>query len=136
MLFEVSAQYAHQEHSESTTLGAKSYSEVLSCFDEFDWEHEVSEASRLEKVSPTLSVEDKAGRRLIWVSGYSNPKFPLFVSECTFPGMRKRLFGLLGESMGLVELHSEEFSTHQARQALELFMSNDEAALRQLYQSA
>lgn len=136
MLFEVSAQYAHHEHSESTALGAKSSSEVLRCFDEFNWEREISEAERLERVSPGLSVEDAASKRLIWVSGYGDPKSPTFVSECSFPGMRKRLFGLLGEGMGIVELHSGDFDTAQARQALEFFVSNDEAALRQLYKSA
>ncbi|MEQ1765181.1 MAG: hypothetical protein ABL984_18785 [Pyrinomonadaceae bacterium] len=136
MLFEVSAQYSYQDHNESTDLGTKSAADVLKCFDEFDWEHEVSEATRLGKVSPTLSVEDKVGQRLIWVSGYSNPKFPSFVSDCTFPGMAKRFFGLLGEGMGVVELHTEGFNTLQARQALEFFVTNDEAALRQLYQAA
>jgi hypothetical protein len=133
MLFNVNGQYAHQEHMESSDLGMKSPSEVLTCFDEFGWEHQVSEATRLGKVSPTLSVQDEANRRLIWVSGYGNPKFPTFVSECTFPGVKKRLFGLLGP--GIVDLHTEEFDARQARQALELFVSNDEAGLNQLYNS-
>ena len=133
MTFKVTCQYAHQDHNESTDLGLMSPAEVLRCFDEFDWEHEITEANRLGKVSPTLSVEDAANRRLIWVSGYDDPKSPTFVSECTFPGMKKRLFGLLGEGLGVVELHTQEFDSRQARRALELFVSNNEAGLRQLY---
>lgn len=133
MLFKVSAQYAHHEHGESNDLGVKSPADVLKCFDEFDWEHEVSEASRLGGVSPTLSVEDATNRRLIWVSGYGDPKAPTFVSECSFPGMKKRLFGLLGEGLGLVELHTEEFNVQQARRAIELFVSDDDAGLPELY---
>jgi hypothetical protein len=134
MLFKMSAEYAHHDHGESCDLGVKSPDDVLKCFDEFDWAHEISEASRLEKVSPTLSVEDTINRRLIWVSGYSDPKFPSFVSECSFPGIKKRLFGLLGEGMGVVELHTQEFDVRQARRALELFILNDEAGLRKLYE--
>jgi hypothetical protein len=133
MLFNVNGQYAHQEHMQSSDLGMKSPAEVLTCFDEFGWEHEVSEATRLQKVSPTLSVQDEAERRLIWVSGYGDPKFPTFVSECTFPGLKKRLFGLLHDGPGIVELHTDKFDARQARQALELFVSNDEAGLRLLF---
>ena len=135
MVFQVSAQYAHQEHTEQIELGVKSPEDVLKCFDEFDWEHQVSEASRLEKVSPTLSVEDAASQRLIWVSGYGDAKFPTFVSECTFTGLKKRLFGLLGEGLGRVELHTDELNLQQARRALELFVANDEAGLRELYEA-
>ena len=134
MLFKVSAEYAHHEHGESTDLGVRSPADVLKCFDEFDWAHEISEAARLGRVSPTMSVEDTTNRRLIWVSGYVDPKFPTFVSECSFPGMKKRLFGLLGEGMGVVELHTQEFDVRQARRAFELFVSSDEAGLRELYE--
>ena len=135
MLFNVTSQYAHQEHEESTDLGEMSSTAVLKCFDEFDWAHQVKEANHLGKVSPTLSVADTTNRRLIWVSACGEPSSIEFVSECTFPGMKKRLFGLLGEGPGMVELHTQQFDLTSARRALELFMSVDETSLRHLYET-
>jgi len=135
MLFKVSVcHHAHQEQMESSDLGVRPPADVLKCFDEFDWTHEISEAIELGR-SATLSVEDATSPRLIWVGGYGDPKFPTFVSECSFPGMKKRLFGFLGEGMGVVELHTQEFDLRQARRAIELFVSNDDAGLRELYES-
>lgn len=48
MLFKVSAEYAHHKHEESSDLGVTSPADVLKCFDEFDWAHEISEASKSE----------------------------------------------------------------------------------------
>ena len=109
--------------------------DVLKSFDDFDWKNQIMEANRLSKVSPTLSVEDKTNERLIWVSAYGDETYMTFVSECKFRGMKKRFFGLLGEGPGLINLYAERFDMPQARKALELFVANNEAGLRHLYET-
>lgn len=132
MEFSVSAQYAHQEHSESVHEGKMSSTAVLRFFDNFDWASQVSEASRLNKVSPTLSVEDTTNDRLIWVSGYEDSQKILFVSECTFKVPKTFFFGLINWQ-GVFRLNTQDFLEEAARNALEFFMKNDETALRDLY---
>jgi len=114
MTYSVTCQYAHHDHSESEDLGNKRALEVLQIFDQFPWSEQVEEANRLEKCSPTLSVDDKANRRLIWVSAYGAAAELVYVSECSFPGMKKALFGLI-ERTGIVAFQKDGFTQNQAR---------------------
>ena len=56
--------------------------DVLRRFDAFDWSREVVDAQRLGKSAPTLSIEESASGRLIWVSAYGDPSSMMFVSQC------------------------------------------------------
>lgn len=130
MHYSVSCQYAHHQHEESTDLGVMNAVDALRTFDDFKWSEQLEEANHLQKCSPTVSI--KAGERLIWVSVYGAPAAPTFVSECSFPGVKKKLFGLM-QVRGTVNLHADELTFEQSRTAVELFLNGDEDALRSLY---
>ena len=130
-MYQVSCQYARHNSSERHELGQMGASEALRAFDDFAWEREVEDANRLQNVSPTISVEDNAARRLIWVSVCGDARELAFVSECRIIG-RKRLFGVF-QWEGVVRLHRDGFTIKGARRALKLFLSVADEDLRALY---
>jgi len=130
MNYSVSCQYAHHQHEESSHLGVMNEADVLRAFDAFAWSEQVREANRLQKCAPTFSI--RAAERLIWVSAYGEPAAPVFVSECSFPGAKRILFGLM-QVQGTVHLHADEWTLEQSRRAVERFLSGEEDALRALY---
>ena len=121
--------------NESVNLGSMSPESVLRAFDEFDWRGQVAEATRLQGVSPTLSVEDLSGKRLIWVSGYGEPENISFVSEYTVRRPEKSFFGVIERERAIEIGSTQTFTQTQARRALELFAANSESELRSLYES-
>ena len=135
MEYAVSCQYAHHDHTESVDLGSLESVGVLQEFDKFDWRKQAEEANRLQKCAPTLSVEDKPGKRLIWVSAYGESGKLMFVSECRFTQVKKTLFGLF-EHEAIVDLHTNDFSLDMARRALWHFLNGAHDDLQALYAGA
>ncbi len=122
-------EYAN-EHVDDKGVGTPR--EILAAFDEFDWPGQISEANRLERCSPTLSVEDVDSERLFWVSGCGTPEEFTFVNHYTYPGRIKRLFGLIQYS-GIVDAPTHDLSPADARRAIESFLdANHEELLRVL----
>jgi|SRR5687767_3931484 len=130
MNYSVSCQYAHHQHDESSDLGVMSAVDALQAFDAFRWSEQVRETNRLQKCAPTFSIS--AGERLIWVSAYGEPSTPIFISECSFPGTKRILFGLM-QVQGTVHLRANEWTLERSRSAVERFLSGEEDALRALY---
>jgi hypothetical protein len=130
MNYSVSCQYAHHQHDESGDLRVMSAIETLQAFDAFSWSEQVSEANRLQKSAPTFSIS--AGERLIWVSAYGDPSTPIFISECSFPGVKRILFDFI-QKRGTVHLRANEWTLEQSRRAVERFLSGEDDALRALY---
>lgn len=130
MNYSVSCQYAHHQHEESSDLGVMSAVDALQAFDSFKWAEQVEEANRVERCAPTFSIS--AGDRLIWVSAYGEPAAPIFISECSFPGAKRILFGLM-KVQGTVNLRADKWTLEQSRRSVERFLSGEEEALRALY---
>ena len=126
----VSMQYAHHAHSESDLLGMMDAQEAIGAFDAINWHQQAAQAGKLKKVSPTLSAQK--GSSLIWVSVSGDPPNIAFVSSYSFPGVVKRLFGLISAN-GIVEKHRTDMSPQEARNAIEAFAGDDASALANLY---
>ena len=129
----VSIQYAHHRHDEfeASELNDK---DALLCFDEIDWPGELKKAEELQRVSPTISIEGW-GDRLIWVSACGSPGAIEFVSEYTFPGKKRMLFGLI-ERDGTIGFDTQRFTIQQAREALAAYINRDHSRLEALYNDA
>ena len=100
-MFKLSLQFARHEVSESQDSEV-SAADALTAFDEFDWAAEVRASIEIQKCSPTVSLQ--SGERVIWLSGVGDPDAPDFISECGFPGVVKKWFGL-SKGPGLVALY-------------------------------
>ncbi|AQA18788.1 hypothetical protein BST95_11610 [Halioglobus japonicus] len=128
-------QYAHHSHDESEEAGLVDAAGALEAFDTFDWEGQSALAEELEKCSPTLSLITLPKKNMIWVSSFKNGSSLTFVSQCLFPGEKKRWFGL-GTKLGTISVDTQNFSTEEARKAIELYVSGNMNELRSLYESA
>ncbi len=111
--------------------GVASAGDILAAFDAFDWPGQISEANRLKRCSPTLSIADADIGRHFWVSGCGTPDAFSFVNEYTFPGEVRRLFGLIRRS-GTVAAPTHDLSPADARRAIELFLDASHEALLHL----
>ena len=128
-------QYAHHSHSESEDKKIESASEALKAFDEFDWASEVEKANELQKCSPTLTLSLNGQENMIWVSACGSKNDLSFISECYFPGEVSGFLGF-GRKQGIVNLSTGNFSKSQAREAINLLISNSDKELRQIYKNA
>lgn len=129
-------QYAHHTHDESEERGHSSLDDVLKAFDSFDWEGECEKAHKLERVSPTISLESSDKSKMIFVSGVGEKIEDMeFVSHCYYPGIVSKWFGL-SEKMEEVTHDSQTFTHQQSREALRLFMLEDYNSLKRLYETA
>lgn len=126
----VSMQYAHHSHEESDLLGMMDAQETIGAFDAINWHQQATEARKLGKVAPTFSVQ--RGSSLIWVSVSGDPPNIAFVSSYSFPGVVKRLFGLITAD-GIVEKHRTDMTPQEARKAIEAFAGDDARVLANLY---
>ncbi len=133
--FNVLLQFAHHQHSENEEHWCTTPEEVTALFDAFDWAGETDKSNRLERVSPTLSVETRQPAALLWVSSIGDAPNLEFISEYTFPADTTRLFGLWSGS-GRKTLHTSSFTLFQAREAVALFTRQAQAELLALYHSA
>ncbi len=131
-MYNVTVQYSHHTDNQKERLGEMDLAKALETYDGFDWIGEVERADKLQKSAPTLAFEDKAKGKLLWLSAYAPRGSLLFVSECNFPGEVTKLFGLL-KRQGTVKLSSGDLTTGQAREAIELFYTDADKALRKLY---
>ncbi|TVZ40859.1 hypothetical protein P886_0192 [Alteromonadaceae bacterium 2753L.S.0a.02] len=125
-------QYADNSHNESVEKVIASAPDALAAFDNFDWRGEVKKAEVLKKCSPTLTVILEDDVEFVWVSAYGDSENPIFISECNFPGEVSAWFGL-SKKQGTVSLSSDSFSSKQARQVIECFLSRSHDLLRELY---
>ena len=130
MSFKYYVQRSHHDHSESEEYFGSS-AEILTLFDEFDWDGEVEKANKLGKCAPTISIE-ASGEKLIWVSGAGRRGSLEFVSDYSYPGIQKFLFGLIKRE-GIASVDARSFSRNQAREALSLFMQGNHDKLLALY---
>ncbi|MCB1647269.1 MAG: hypothetical protein KDI36_17535 [Pseudomonadales bacterium] len=122
-MYLATAQYAQHSHEESVNLKRlTSLKEALDLFDDFDWEGQAVEAQKLQKVSPTLSIQAENGDDLVWVSVGMNPGGSLFfVTECTVQkGMKSILFGLI-KRPNYVGSYNDGASKEMARKVIEEF---------------
>ena len=129
---ELNYQYAHHSFDESETKSVSSIEDVLSAFDHFDWDNQVQKANELQKVSPTLTLIIDGNREMVWVSAYGEKSDLKFVSECYFPGLVSKWFGL-SKKEGTVNLCSQEFSLENARTVFDLMLNKDYEGLRKIY---
>ncbi|MEW5248284.1 hypothetical protein [Microbulbifer discodermiae] len=132
---ELNFQYAHNDHDESETKPISDLQEALKAFDDFDWEGEVKKANEIQKCSPTLSLILERNKNMIWVSSWGEIHVEGFVSECYFLGVAPIFLGF-GKKKGTVNLHTNDFSMNQAREALSLFIDGSYEKLRTLYEKA
>jgi hypothetical protein len=129
----VFVQRAHHKHDEfeAVELGDEG---VLRCFDEFDWSGELEKVAEFQRVSPTISIEGW-GERLIWVSAAGAPGAIEFVSEYTFPGKKRVLFGLM-ERDATLGFDAQHLTMKLAREALAAYVNRDHTRLEALYNDA
>lgn len=105
---------------------------ALKHFDDFKWEEQAKEAEKLQRTSPTLSLEPHKSKELFWVSVGLDPRMGVFfVSDCYVLG-QKRLFGLI-PYQGLLNFHSQNLTLQSAREALVHFLDRDIPGLRVAY---
>ena len=125
-------QYAHHSHEESEDQPIDDLEQALVSFDQFDWKGEASKANELQKCSPTLTLVIKESEEYIWVSAYDDGNNLMFVSECFFPGIVSKWFGL-SQKHGIVNLSGSELSQQKARRAIEHFIKKEHDELRAMY---
>jgi len=117
-----SLQLAEHDHDQVDERGEASPEAILAAFDAFDWTGQVQRANEIEKCSPTFSVRDTERDALFWVSGYGEPSAPTFVTDLSYRGTKKRLFGLLS-SEGIISPRTRTLSLAEARQGVALFVA-------------
>ena len=111
--YSYSLQYAESDIDQIDDKGIAPPSDILAAFDAFDWRTQVRTAGRLQKCSPTFSVSEADGKRLLWVSAYGEPDLK-FVNDYSE-----------GSS-------GRELSITDARRAIELFVEGNHDALRKM----
>ena len=128
-------QFAHHNHDQFDERGFVNSEIALEAFDNFDWEGECKKAEEHQRVSPTISLESPDKSKLIWVSAYfGDEKGIRFVSECSYPGVVPKWFGL-SKKMGKISHNTERFTQEQARDVLRLFMLEDYSAIKSTYKN-
>src|SRR5262249_44796949 len=120
--FTVSVQHAHHQHDEMDNLGTLVPEQVLDAYDQMNWEQEASQAQELQRVSPTFSVQ--RGDELLWVSVCGVAPNIEFVSDYSYRGEVRRLFGLL-KYQGTISKDRQDLKPAQARQAIAAFVAED-----------
>ena len=128
----LSLQYAHYDSYEADDQIIYS-DQAIAAFDTFDWLNEAERSNQIQKVSLTLSLESQDGK-LIWLSAVGGLENVYFVSEYSYIGTRKRLFGLV-KYTGVLTVDTQNFNLEYARQAILLFASGSHEALLRLYDS-
>ena len=122
-MYLATAQYAQHSHEESVNLKRiTSLKEALDLFDEFDWEGQAAEAEKLQKVSPTLSIQAENDNDFVWVSVGMEPSGSLFfVTDCAVQkGMKSILFGII-KRPNFVGSYNDGASEEMARNVIEEF---------------
>ena len=128
----LSIQLADHEQNESIEYEDATEEQIFEIFSKIDWESETEKANEIKKVSPTITIEDNSGDKLIWFSSVGDKNKIVFYSECGLPGEVSAWFGF-SKKMGTVALHTENFSKSDVVEAIRLFLLSDEVGLKELY---
>ena len=119
-----SIQMALHQHDESDDHGVATRGEILAAFDALDWPGQIPDANRLQRVSPTFSVQDVEHDRLFWVSGCGAAEEYDFVCAYTYVGVKSNLFGLI-KRRGHIGPDTQNFSLEEARRGIELLVDGN-----------
>ncbi len=134
--YRYSVQYGTSEIDEVEDRGVASSSEIEAAFHAFDWPGEVKNANRIERCSPTFSVQDVDSGRELWVSAHGDPTSFIFVSHYSYIKRVKKWFGLSEGDAHRSPNCRQDLSLGEASEAVRFFLAERHEELLALVSAA
>jgi hypothetical protein len=116
--FTYQVELARYEFGQPDQKGETDYDSFIKSFEEFPWNDQVEKANEIQKVSPTLTVNNNEKNEGLWVSAMGDSRAQVFLIGYIYPKQVKGFFG---------------FGKPRSRKWMEIYLTDDRNVVKECF---